>query len=672
MIEIRLPKPGPEIENATITKWESKEGDNIQIGDILAIIKTPIGSFKVAAEEQGILESILQSEGNAIDFDEPIAIMHPDLRISDFPELQDENDDTLPLPIENPILEETDDTPEQESEEPPPEEEANTEDLTDTIKLEEDDSSEAKTEASINPDSDEDAWNDEEEEEPPVSLKLNPNDSGDSTETEEPGPEFEVETETVSELEANILEETDIKIASPEVEISPAAKKMAERMAIDLATVAGTGDEGKILYIDVENAIHEREEAAEERVKEVLSEPIESGVSEGETVTEDEETPDEPSDNAQEDSVIETFEPEDDTIGEDSSNEEEESEDWELEEPLSGEEIAFDSDEVHVDEMENFAAVVEPDEDEIDQEEASVPPPESPIETDPPVMIPQLDKEISNEDLSDLTGDDSQPEPSVAVQDNPFPDYEEISAQFHLSKKDDLIIPFNSNKKSYAASQLESNRSIPHFYLISDIDFTEGQKWMADHNQRNASKITLTDLIVKATGQALAMMPEMNAFVRNDRVILKRSINIGLTMSVDEGVVTPVIPDVYHKSLHKISEAVKKNVDLATKTKVILDYDTTFTVNLLQDSGVKRFIPLISPPQTGCLAIGEVQKKVIPLDNFIAIRDIMEFTLACDSRAVDASNAAKFLQSIREYIESLTVGEEDPDWVEGNEQLRLI
>ena len=97
MIEIRLPKPGPEIENATITKWESKEGDKIQIGDILAIIKTPIGSFKVAAEEQGILENILQTAGSSIDFDEPIAIMRPDLTISDFPNLAEDEDDTLPL-----------------------------------------------------------------------------------------------------------------------------------------------------------------------------------------------------------------------------------------------------------------------------------------------------------------------------------------------------------------------------------------------------------------------------------------------------------------------------------------------------------------------------------------------------------------------------------------------
>ena len=657
MIEIRLPKPGPEIENATITKWESKEGDKIQIGDILAIIKTPIGSFKVAAEEQGILENILQSEGSSIDFDEPIAIMHPDLRISDFPELQDENDDTLPLPIENPILEETEDTPE---------EEANNEELADTIKLEEHDSSEAETEESINPESEEDAWGDNEEKEQPLSLKLKP-DSDDSTEAQESGTELDEEPEAVFELDANKLEETEIKIASPEVEISPAAKKMAERMAIDLATVVGTGDEGKILYIDVENAIRERDEP---ETNEEASERIEPGVSEDETVTEDEETSDESSDNPQEDSVTEASEPEDDTIIKDSSTEDEESED--LEEPVSGEEIAFDSEEIQVDDMQEVAAVDEPEEGEIDQEEESVSSSETSIETEPPVMVQQLDKMISNEDLNDLAEGDPQPEPPVSVQDNPFPDYEEISAQFHLSKKDDLIIPFNSNKKSYAASQLESNRSIPHFYLISDIDFTEGQKWMADHNQRNASKITLTDLIVKATGQALAMMPEMNAFVRNDRVILKRSINIGLTMSVDEGVVTPVIPDVYHKSLHKVSVAVKKNVDLATKTKVILDYDTTFTVNLLQEIGVKRFIPLISPPQTGCLAIGEVQKKVVPLDNFIAIRDIMEFTLACDSRAVDASNAAKFLQSIREYIESLKVGDEDPDWVEGNEQLRLI
>ena len=185
-------------------------------------------------------------------------------------------------------------------------------------------------------------------------------------------------------------------------------------------------------------------------------------------------------------------------------------------------------------------------------------------------------------------------------------------------------------------------------------------------------RITFTDLFIKATGQALAMMPEMNAFVRQDRMILKRSINIGLTTSIDEGVVTPVIPDVYHKPLHKVAETVRKNVDLAVKTKVILDYDTTFTISQMQEAGIKRYVPLIATPQTGCLALGSTQKQVVPKDDFIAIRNIVEATLACDSRAVDAANASKFLQSIKESIESLKVGNEDPDWIEGNEQLRLI
>ena len=263
-------------------------------------------------------------------------------------------------------------------------------------------------------------------------------------------------------------------------------------------------------------------------------------------------------------------------------------------------------------------------------------------------------------------------DPFVLPPDRPFPDYEEISTQFHLSKKDDLIIPFNNNKKSYSEAQLDSNRNVPHFYLLGEIDFTNGQKWLEDHNQKNSSRITLTDLMVKATGQALAMMPEMNAFVRNDRMILKRSINIGITTSVDEGVVTPVIPDVYHKSLHKVSDTVRKNIDLAIKSKVLLDYDTTFTINLLNDFGIKRVIPLITPPQTGCLAIGELQKKVVPFADFIAIRSILEVTLACDSRAIDTTNAAKFLQSIRESLESLHLNEPDPDWIKGNEQLRLI
>lgn len=535
MIEIRLPKPGPEIEEATITTWERSEGDKIESGDILAIIKTSIGSFKVAAEEEGILENILQATGATINFDEPIAVLKPEVAIHDHPDLPEDDESTLPLPIE---------------EEVPEDEPVEEEDQEKTkLKLKSDELSEEPEEQS-----------EEIVEEPKKKAKISPN-----------------------------------SFVAPDVEISPAARKIAERMGIDLSEIKGSGEDGKILYIDIENAVNELEEATEEA-------------------------------------------PEPESLAEDPVSESESS-------TISMEAIAF--------------------EEEIESPEAPSEAPET----------PPVEQEEQVEPTEGLLEQEAQPPAldSSDIQSEPkaFPDFEEISIQFHLAKKDDLIIPFNTTKKAFSEKQSESNSQVPHFHLFAEVDFTEAKKWRKDYQNRHNVAITITDMLVKVCGHALALMPEMNAFVRADRIILKRSINIGVTTSVDEGVVTPVVPDVYHKSLNKVSEVIKKNTSLAMESKVVIDYDTTFTVSNLGMYGVKRFVPLITPPQTASLAIGEVQKKVVPVDDFIGIRSVMELTLSCDHRAIDGTTAARFMQIIRRDIENLREGE-DPDWIKGNEQLRLI
>ncbi len=542
MIEIRLPKPGPEFDEATITSWERQEGDKIETGDILAIIKTPLGSFKVAAEEEGVLSKISQNANDRINFDEPIAVL-------DSPEdslngaSPEPDDDTLPLPIDEAL------------EEPAPIVEEVKEEVAEEALVE--DSPEVTSEESAEP-------------------------------TEEPSNE------------------------GASVSISPAAKKLAEKFGIDYTQLTGTGQDGKILYIDVENAVNEGPPPSATKTENKATEVTEEA----------EKTP----------LKIKWDEPEPDS-------------------------------EANLAELPNL---------EISQT------PVEPENSDQDFMEPVAD--VTSEPVSE--NEDKQPEevPKEEIastsdkaedSDVPFPDYEEISIQFHLAKREDLIIPFNSVKKKYAETQALSKKEIPHFYLFAEVDFTKAKEWRKAYNAHTKGKVTVTDMLVKSVGHALALMPEMNAHVKKDRLILKRSINVGVTTSVDEGVVMPVVPDVYHKSLLQVSEAVKKNAELANTTKVVIDYDATFTISNLGMYGVSQFIPVIVPPQTCNLAVGEIQKKIVPTEDFLGIRYMMNITLACDHRAIDGVTAAKFIELLKSDIENLEPGT-DPDWINGNDQLRLI
>jgi pyruvate/2-oxoglutarate dehydrogenase complex dihydrolipoamide acyltransferase (E2) component len=502
MIEIRLPRPGPETDNATITKWECSEGDKIQVGSILAIIKTPIGSFKVAAEEQGILDQILQPEGNPIDFDEPIAILHPDISISDFPNISEDQDSTIPLAIEG--VESTEDESSDSSE------------LIEESSMPSDDEME--------PDSPEPAAEDS-------ALKLAVDDSP-AQETPEPAETNEA-PEAIETNPAQEPQETPQEPSTLDVEVSPAAERIAERHGIDLRTVTGTGDQGKILYIDVENVIAAQHSEAESQNDEPDADGQNHEAEDSDKVEDAEEAP-----------------------------------------------LVLDS---------------TPEEPELEQDHAA----------DEPVQETHAQATAEPE----TSGEEEIKEIKLEEVEKPTPDFDEISVQFHLAKKDDLIIPFNSIKKSFSDLHTEGARTVPQLYLGVEIDCSDLPKWIEDYNLRYNSSVGLLDLIIKASGHALALIPEMNAYVRPDRLILKRSINIGVTTTVDEGVVTPVIPDVYHKSLVKVSEVAAKNHELAVSTKVVLDYDTTFTITSLAGQGVKHLQTPITPRRPHAWQSGPLRRK---------------------------------------------------------------
>jgi pyruvate/2-oxoglutarate dehydrogenase complex dihydrolipoamide acyltransferase (E2) component len=674
MIEIRLPKPGPEIEEATITSWECAEGDKILIGDILAIIKTPIGSFKVAAEEQGILESILQAKGDKINFEEPIAVLRPELTISDFKDTDEYEGETLPFPGESEDEADTGTLSDEEEDEDFIESAGDSESAEDEpIQVESIDkeSVQEESESLISdepsdfsipdehesaidlPETDEEtpplqpeetipfdeAVPFEKDEEEPAEVPEPDAEAGEIAESEDEADEPDVAESYPEEAEAPVSDSEDTNHSLPdnlEFEISPAAMKLADQAGIDLDTVKGSGENGKIHYIDVENAIWER--AKTNQTKEKDSQPeVEPGsewIAEEEiSANEPENCPDsgqEASDSGSSNTEDEPYEPalpEQESIPENA--------DVADNDLYTADDGSFDPEESESPEEAIHSGFYETDE-------------ETPAEV-AQAQVPEI----------------------FFSKAKPSPDFDEISIQFNMDKKDDLIIPFNTVKKAYSETQTESHRSVPQLNLFAEVDFTNACKWRKEYNAENKTEITITDLIVKVCGHALALMPEINAYVRPDRIILKRSINIGVTTSMDEGVVTPVVPDVYRKSLNKVSEIIKKNTSLAAKSKVVLDYDSAFTVSNLGMYGVKRFIPLVTAPQSACLGVGEISKKVVPVNDFAGIRSIMELTFACDHRAIDGTTAAKFIQIIRSNLESLTAGD-DPDWIKENEQLRLI
>ncbi len=214
------------------------------------------------------------------------------------------------------------------------------------------------------------------------------------------------------------------------------------------------------------------------------------------------------------------------------------------------------------------------------------------------------------------------------------------------------VVPFSRMRQRIAERLALSSNTIPHFHLMIDIDMTDTLGWRNRINTEETSKVSITDLIVKACALGLREFPVLNSHVEKDRIILKNDIHIGLATAVEDGLVVPVIEHADTRSLRELSEVSKEKTASARKGFLNTEPAATFTITSLGMYSIQRFVPVINPPECAILAVGAVEKRVVPVDGAIGIRDMMSVTLACDHRAVDGVYAAEFLNRFRQYLET--------------------
>jgi pyruvate dehydrogenase E2 component (dihydrolipoamide acetyltransferase) len=220
------------------------------------------------------------------------------------------------------------------------------------------------------------------------------------------------------------------------------------------------------------------------------------------------------------------------------------------------------------------------------------------------------------------------------------------------SPAEDTIVPFSKMRKRIAQRLTMSKQTIPHFYAFMDVDMTEAAEWRRSLNDRHGLHVTITDLVIKATAAALRQFPRLNAHVSDQQIVVKSRVNIGVAVSVDDGLLVPVIADADRKRLQEISQGSRQNAEAARRGAQTRSPDGTFTITSLGMYGVKQFVPIINPPEVAILAVGSVEPRVVPVPGGIGARQMMTLTLACDHRAVDGADAVGLLNEIRKKLET--------------------
>jgi len=213
-------------------------------------------------------------------------------------------------------------------------------------------------------------------------------------------------------------------------------------------------------------------------------------------------------------------------------------------------------------------------------------------------------------------------------------------------------VELSSVRRTIAKRLVQSKGPVPHFYLT--VDVAMDRVWDAYKALRDQkSSISINDIIVKATALALRQHPEINASFAGDHLTLYSRVHIGMAVALDDGLITPVLRDADLKPLEEISEEARTLVERARARKLQPNEYTgaTFSISNLGMMGIEEFSAIINPPEAAILAVGAVRQVPVVVDDVLGIGWRMKMTLSVDHRVADGAAGARFLQTLRRFLE---------------------
>ncbi|QSQ16547.1 pyruvate dehydrogenase complex dihydrolipoamide acetyltransferase [Myxococcus landrumensis] len=215
--------------------------------------------------------------------------------------------------------------------------------------------------------------------------------------------------------------------------------------------------------------------------------------------------------------------------------------------------------------------------------------------------------------------------------------------------------PLSSMRKVIAQRMTEVKPGVPHFYLTVEVEMDAAVK-VREEAKALDLKVSVNDLVVKAVAMAVKRYPKINVSLQGDQVVHHGSVDVGVAVALEQGLITPVIRDADQKGLQAISTEVRELAERARKRALKPDEYTggSITVSNLGMYGIDQFVAIINPPQASILAVGAVSDKVVVRDGQMVIRKMMTATLSCDHRIIDGAIGAEFMRELRGLLEHPT------------------
>jgi len=221
----------------------------------------------------------------------------------------------------------------------------------------------------------------------------------------------------------------------------------------------------------------------------------------------------------------------------------------------------------------------------------------------------------------------------------------------------DKLVKLTSMRKVISRKMLESCNQAAMAYMTNGVDATAIQEFrekiLKSVEKKHGVRVTITDFVIKLTAMAIERHPVVNTRWTNDGILFLKDINIGMAMSIKDGLIVPVIKNANKKTITEIAKDRTALIDKGRSGKMGPAEMTggTFTVSAMGMFGTELFTAIINQPENCILGVGAIIDKPVVVNKQIVIRPMMNLSISYDHRTIDGADAGRFLQTIKELHE---------------------
>jgi 2-oxoisovalerate dehydrogenase E2 component (dihydrolipoyl transacylase) len=222
---------------------------------------------------------------------------------------------------------------------------------------------------------------------------------------------------------------------------------------------------------------------------------------------------------------------------------------------------------------------------------------------------------------------------------------------------EDTVVRLTPMRKTIAERMTQSATTIPQAWCMMEADVTDLSRWRdrekAAFKAREGVNLTYLPIVVQAVCKAIREVPVVNSTWGGDHIVMRKHLNVGIAIDVEEGLVVPVVRDADRYSLAGLAQAINEMVEKARRRRLTMAdlSDGTITVDNTGALGNVASVPIINPPQAAIITMEAVVKRPWVVNDAIAIRSIMNLCLTIDHRVLDGAVASRFLGSVKRQLE---------------------